>query len=57
MNRSELKKIKRVPIEGMVVEEQDASEFASGIEVSPIDSGATIAGIEDERLERRVERS
>lgn len=41
----------------MVVEEQDASELASGVEVGPVDSGASVGGVEDEGMKRRVERS
>lgn len=33
--------IRNPPIEGVAVMEQHAREFASGVEVSPIDGGAT----------------
>lgn len=39
----------------MVVEEQNAGELSGGIEVGPVDSGETVAGVENEGLEGRVE--
>lgn len=49
--------IRNPPGERVVVEEQDASELASGVEVGPVDSGPSVGGVEDEGLKRRVERS
>lgn len=39
------------------MEEQDPGEFSGGAKVRPVDGGSTIAGAENKRLERRVERS
>lgn len=40
-----------VPADTMVMEEQDAGELTSSIEISPVDSGSTIPRIEDKGLE------
>lgn len=39
------------------MEEQDPGEFAGGVEVGPVNSGSTTAGVEDEGLEGGVEGS
>lgn len=41
----------------VIMKKQYSSKFSCGVEVGPIDSGSTIAGIEDKRLEGWVERS
>lgn len=43
-----------VPIDRVVMEEEDAGEFTSGIEISPINSRPTVTRIEYEGRERRV---
>ena len=45
-----------LPMEVMIVEEQNPSELSGGVEVGPVDSGPTVARVENERLERRVQR-
>lgn len=44
------------PVNGVVVEEEDASELASGVEVGPVDGRTAGAGAEDEGMEGGVER-
>lgn len=38
------------------MEEEDPGQLSGGVEVGPVDSGATVAAVEDEGLERSVER-
>lgn len=38
------------------MEEENTGELSGGVKVGPVDSGSTIAGVEDEGLEGRVER-
>lgn len=47
--------VRNPPAEGVVVEEEDASELSRGVVVGPVDAGSR-AGEENEGLERRVER-
>lgn len=37
------------------MEEKNTGELTGGVKVGPVDSGATIAGVQDEGLEGRVE--
>ncbi len=38
------------------MEEEDPGQLSSGVEVGPVDSGATVAAVEDKGLERGVQR-
>lgn len=44
-----------VPVEAVVVEKQDPSELAGGVEVRPVDPGSAVAAVEDEGVEGGVE--
>lgn len=49
--------IRNPPMEVMVMEEEDTCELTSGVEVGPVNSGATsVVGVEDEGVEGRVKR-
>lgn len=44
-----------IPIESMIVVEQNPGQLSGGIEVGPVDSGPPVARVEDEGLERWVQ--
>lgn len=49
--------IRNPPMEVMVMEEEDTCELTCGVEVGPVNSGATsVVGVEDEGVEGRVKR-
>lgn len=50
--------IRNPPVERVAVMEQDAGEFAGGVEVGPINGGTRVrSGELEERVEGRVERT
>lgn len=56
--QSDKKKVRKVPVERVVMEEEHTSKFTSGIKISPIDSGSMIVRrVRYERRKRRVKRS
>lgn len=47
--------VRNPPAEGVVVQEEDASELSCGVVIGPLDAGSRASGEENEGLERRVE--
>lgn len=55
LKKKKKKKINRVlPIEAMIMVEQNSGEFPCGIEIGPINSWSTISRIENEGCKGRV---
>jgi hypothetical protein len=46
--------IRNPPIDGIIIVEENSSEFPGGIKVRPIDTGAAIGGVENIGMKRGV---
>lgn len=55
--RDTQKSPKFLPVDAVIVEEQNPGKLPSGVVILPIDSRSTISRIEDKRPERWIERS